>query len=239
MSPPVRKGDGTGVVPNGVAEVRTGDGRVLFGGAIPDGAVLQYRVEDDTDTTAIDSVNDNNGTLNGGTYSSSTVKKGSFSYYNESDGNYLASNSSFDLADNGNTDEVSVGAWIYNDSISTYCGPFYNNGSSDYFGVRDNGGWEAVLKIGGNTATASTGISPSSSWTHVFAVVDGSELICYVNGTAEATSSHSLDPSTIGSQTVEVGRLASGVTGGTAYFDDVTAANVKYSSDGISAVKDR
>lgn len=42
MSPPVRKGDGTGVVPQDIAEVRTGDGRVLFGGAIPDSLDNQW-----------------------------------------------------------------------------------------------------------------------------------------------------------------------------------------------------
>lgn len=47
MSPPVRKGDGTGVVPQDIAEVRTGDGRVLFGGTtIPDNPVLLPESDD-------------------------------------------------------------------------------------------------------------------------------------------------------------------------------------------------
>ena len=46
--PPIRKGDGTPLVPKGISQVRTGDGRILFDGvAIPDSAVLQFDGTDD------------------------------------------------------------------------------------------------------------------------------------------------------------------------------------------------
>jgi len=57
---PIRKGDGTGVAPKGISQVRTGDGRILFDGpAIPD-SVLTPESNDldhfngDTDNFTID-----------------------------------------------------------------------------------------------------------------------------------------------------------------------------------------
>jgi hypothetical protein len=61
MSPPVRKGDGTGVVPQDIAEVRTGDGRVLFGGAIPD-SDLYYKIDEGSGDVLTDSQGENDGT---------------------------------------------------------------------------------------------------------------------------------------------------------------------------------
>jgi len=43
--PPIRKGDGTAVVPKGISQIRTGDGRILFDGdAIPDNGMFQEPV---------------------------------------------------------------------------------------------------------------------------------------------------------------------------------------------------
>jgi hypothetical protein len=52
---PIRQGDGTGLTPNGFAEVRKGDGTVLSsGGAIPDSGDLQahYDASDKTDVSS-------------------------------------------------------------------------------------------------------------------------------------------------------------------------------------------
>jgi len=60
--PPIRKGDGTAVVPKGISQVRTGDGRILFDGpALPDSVVLPESNDldhFDGPTTAYD-INDN------------------------------------------------------------------------------------------------------------------------------------------------------------------------------------
>ena len=51
--PPIRKGDGTPVAPKGISQIRTGDGRILFGGvAIPD-LVTDYEFESLSDNFSI------------------------------------------------------------------------------------------------------------------------------------------------------------------------------------------
>lgn len=74
---PIRQGDGTGVTPTGISEVRTGDGRVVFtpGSAIPDSGISRWEFEDDSDaTTALDSWGDNDGSINGATYTSNAAE---------------------------------------------------------------------------------------------------------------------------------------------------------------------
>lgn len=64
MSPPIRRGDGTGVEPNGFAEVRTGDGRVLFD-AIPDYYTHQWKLDEGSGSTAADAVGSATASING------------------------------------------------------------------------------------------------------------------------------------------------------------------------------
>jgi len=54
---PIRKGDGTGISPSGISQVRTGDGRILFDGpAILDSAVYHWEFDEGSGDTITDSV---------------------------------------------------------------------------------------------------------------------------------------------------------------------------------------
>lgn len=68
---PIRKGDGTAVIPSGFQAVRKGDGTIIWeaGPDTLDQAEAHYEYEDTADTTtAVDSVGSNDGTINGATY---------------------------------------------------------------------------------------------------------------------------------------------------------------------------
>lgn len=75
--PPIRKGDGTGISPSGISQVRTGDGRILFDGpAIPDSAIAHWKL-DDVNSEVVDNVGGYDGTVNGVTSISGNYEGGS------------------------------------------------------------------------------------------------------------------------------------------------------------------
>jgi hypothetical protein len=65
MTPPIRRGDGTTLAPQGIAEVRRGDGAVYFeGNPIPDSATFQW-LYDDFASPWPDNIGNQNMSING------------------------------------------------------------------------------------------------------------------------------------------------------------------------------
>lgn len=240
---PARQGDGTGLSASGFSEVRKGDGTVLWSAApdIPDSVETQYRFEDDSDTTtALDGVGSNNATISGPTYTSNAAK-GSHAIEDDGvdrSGNNVESNATVDLVASGDSQALSVGCFARPEGATGFYYPVsYGINGGDTLSVvagADAGNWKARLFIGGTVVHADSGVSvESSTYTAVFAVADQSEVGIIVDGTLEATTTHSLDLTNIGAGSYKAIQGHSSVgnifDGG---VDDAT-----YASDRLSAVE--
>jgi len=236
MTPPINidGSDITGATIDGtdVQEV-TVDGTQVFS-AMPDFLVTQYRFEGDLTDAA-----GNNDATNSGTTFTSTARKGSQALNVDNDGDFVVSSSTVDLAANNNTDEVSVGGFIYIPSGSAdgpFWGPFWTADANNYVGIiRNNGNYAAILTVGGTQASATSSVAEKTdTWVHCMAVVDGSEVGIIIDGTLDTTSSHSLTPSNIGPASLKVGSGDEGINGGVHYQDNSSFADKRLSESEVA-----
>ena len=135
---PIRKGDGTTVVPDGIGQVRTGDGRILFeGDAIPDSVVdnmdLYWQIDEGSGSDLEDSLGDVSATISGAEWSSDA----DFDNYLVFDGvdDELQSDEEFFI----NQSQSSHGFWLRAD-IDENGDYFY----TDSLGNRPDDGYEGI-----------------------------------------------------------------------------------------------
>jgi len=186
---PIRKGDGTAVFPNGIQEVRTGDGRILStGGAIPDSAVYYSKFAEGSGSTTVDEVSGTDGTINGADWVTGSGGEG------DAHLDFVSANS--DTVDTNivpvtGSQNRTVACWINPDDVSSIetiiswgdatDGEKYTFGYSSgdlYLEVR-NGGYKSSLSLS------------SDSWQFVGLVLDGSTVgdhMFYLDGTTESAS---------------------------------------------------
>jgi len=188
MSPPPTSIDGTditGATIDGqdVKEI-TIDGQVVFT-AIPDSGVARYNFEDDSDTTtATDTFNNNDGTINGPTYTTD-AQVGDFAL------DFTSGNVDISIIDSFITSPVSVAAWAKADSTDGFV---FDHGSTRFvigFNVQDSNGLEFTIFDGSSYSTISSGDNATGVYYHMVAVFDASvtpEMEFYVDGSSVGTN---------------------------------------------------
>lgn len=193
---PIRQGDGTGVVPQGIAEVRTGSGDVLYssGGAIPDSGVFRWNCGNgNNDTSVVEDIWGNqDGTVRSATYDANGGNDGNGAY---------GGNCDIDVGISGMNSSASFAGWFYApwssgsgnrvvwnfDSNGRTIGVHYNNNNN-------SGGYELLLE---GTSIPSN-ISDTQRWIHIVVTSDGGgggEI--YIDGNLEnsGTTSYNSDSS--------------------------------------------
>jgi len=233
MSPPIRDGSGDSIGSirlgdgSGISEVRTGAGDVLFS-AIPDSVVTQYRYEDDSDTTvAIDSVGSNNGDITGATYSASS-RCDSLAIETDGSDDDVISQNTVDLVASGDSDACGIATFVQSDGTnSRFNTPiaWRVDGNNKLRVAVDSGTFIAQFQVGGNGAVVDSGVAiSSSSYQHVGVSLTQSEFAILVDGTVEATQSHSQDITNIGAASYSVGSRGGDENFG-GLFDNSTFSN--------------
>lgn len=196
---PIRRGDGTGLAPKGFAEVRKGDGTVLWsagGSAIPDSAVHRWLL-DESGSTADDSIGSAALTHSGPTRVTDTWQGGAARDYDGVDDQTTGNEAdiSVNLAGDGGTEwsigltiePENVGAspeehiWHWVDGDAENAVSIGNDfiGSLD-FGCRDSNG--------SNADQTSADISGESGKIRGLYGWDGSSATLYVNNIDESGS---------------------------------------------------
>jgi len=246
MSPPINI-DGSqvsGITIDGteVTEVTVG-GDTVFG-AIPDSVIAQYQFEDNANTTtAVDSIGSNDLTLNGQSYTSSTVKCGSLALDDDATDSPAESQSTVDLPGDNVQNEMSIAAYVNPDvsDSNEYVFGWQESNDSDWLFVRfASTGFQGYLRVGGTNIQTSGGTISNGSYEHVAVVADNSEIIVYQNASQVAQTSHSLDLSNLGSGTYLVGhRRSEAGDGSDGQFDNVSFANTKLSQSEIQKLVDQ
>jgi len=242
MSPPIRDGSGSSIgsirLGDGseIAEVRTGAGDVLFSAAIPIPASGVARwTFDNADTnsgTAIDSFDNNNGTINGATTGVSGANQThstneAYSFDGSDDSMTVSHNSNLSLKD------FSLACWVNPDTIGlndSLIGKRVGGGDSNYiFRLKSNG--EIGLgyhDTGGsfNGDVLSTGTISTGVWSHIIVTHDDStgQIDFYINGSASGTSSLSNSPKN-GSAPLTIGAGGRGGNHFAGDMDDVRIYN--------------
>lgn len=224
----------------GVSEV-TVDGDVVFQqSAIPDSVVTQYRFEDTSTSTILDSVGSNNANAIGGNYSTNS-KEGSFSYeFDSSNDEYIKSNNTVDLINSGNTGNFGMGGWLFprrrRSNQWDYTINYEQNGNNNVIVQNDNSGsdnWQVFIQINGNNQTFDTGVTMQlSTWTHVWVNFKNGDCEFYKNGSLIATESINGNLTDIGFANLVVG-IRLNLTDRDRYFDGF-ADNIIYSNDALT-----
>lgn len=229
---PIRKGDGTGVAPKGIAEVRTGDGRVLFN-AIPDSVTHQYVFDEGSGSTINDNQGSVNGTLNGPDWITDANAVGGY------------------VLDFPSADYIDMGADVYalgnNDwTITAFVNPDNFNNDRDFFSNKDGtSGISLSFKNRKLTCTFEfvanykSNLRPSTNtWQFASVRHDASagELNFDLDGSSDTVSVGSVNAS---SGTVTIG----GNTDDGVYFigqmDEVTVSDSYLSDADVQTLRDR
>jgi len=183
--PPIRKGDGTAVVPKGISQVRTGDGRILFDGpAIPDSeGDHQWNFDEGSGTTVSDSI----GGLDAAFTSISDwpTDAGAGGVYAELDGSEyadLGSESRSELSPILRDAEFTLGFWVRRDDTSdSYLLGTEGDSSADTVLFQFRSGETIRFRTfgGGSELSDSGSVSvnaPTGEWAFYSVSADGSRL---------------------------------------------------------------
>jgi hypothetical protein len=162
---------------------------------IPDSAILQYKFEDDSDTTtATDSITGNtpyDGTINGASYNSN-AKVDSFALDFDGTEDYVELPSNLGIFDNSTSYSISM--WVYPDDVTS--GEqriFHPRGENDVGITLNKDGNNKIIyyTYDGTTRSVSSSSLTSGNWYHVGVVWDisNSEFTLYIDGSPVDTKS--------------------------------------------------
>lgn len=192
--------------------------------AIPDSAIYRYKFDEGSGSTATDSWNGNDATVNGATYTT-TAQVGSHALDFDGTDDYVRLPD--DVLD-GATSEISLSYWILPDlgSGSASSGGdrvvSATSGSNRKTVTRwKDPDWHFGVFDGSDTLhnIAISGSYSSGSWYHVVNVYDGADLIIYINGSEDNRTN-------VGSITLQdhteagIGASSSGQEGFSGIIDD-------------------
>jgi len=188
------------------------DGSVVS--AIPDFLLTQYQFEDDSNNeVAVDSVGDNDADIVGPTYDADAAK-GSFGLSHDGTDDYIASQSTINLASAGTSDQAGVGGFLKSDASGDDAAGAINWGSSNesYLSVEERSGTiQVTISTPSGATVLDSGVSVDiDNYQHVWANVDDTDIWIVVDGTEQDRTTHGVDPTDIGTGTVGTGRTAAG-----------------------------
>jgi len=153
--------------------------------ATPSSGVSYYNFEENTGSTLIDQWGENNGTVNGMTWSASYPTFNNTGSGADHSGSFDGNNDYVQIADDNTLDittEVSISLWVNPDTLTDYSiltekdGSYFLwlNGANVYTGVRISG---SSYYITTTTAPITTG-----SFQHLVMTYDGANIVLYING---------------------------------------------------------
>lgn len=217
----------------------TMDGDVVWsaGGPIPNSVVTRYKFEDDADTsTALDSVGNNDGSINGASYTSSPYQGDHALQFDGSD-DLVDCNTKF--ANRLGDSDATVSAVFRNDNSSPTNNYIWSEptGNDNWFRIRADGNSDLEVKVAGTKVSFSTTVDWDSG-NHVVCSYDSSqtETTVYLNDSNIGTINASLPSS--GGDNALIGhgnkQFSSGHWDG--LIDDVMIANDNWSSSEVSDV---
>jgi hypothetical protein len=229
---PIRKGDGTGLSVPGIAEVRKGDGTVLWSasGGISNKIVSLYEYEDDSDTTvAIDSIGNNDANINGASYSSD-ADVGSLAIDHDGTNDTTRSQNTIDLVSEGDTTGFALAGHIKpnQDGSTSVRYPFGWGVDGDNFAflILNGGTIQSFVQVDGSNSIIDSGVSvDQNSYTHAYIEVTETEHRLKIDGTQQASATHGLDPSLIGTARYQTGIQPGGGNYYSGLVDDFAPAD--------------
>lgn len=243
---PIRQGDGTGLAPKAIAEVRTGAGDVVYstgGTAIPDSGISRLTLDDaDTDTStspikAIDSWSNNNADVTATTGDPSITDYDSGESYLLDGTDDVLDFGDPDELDFGSNDDFTITVWIKQTELtgdllykqlqaSPYNGYWISNDGSNFnFTIRDSGG---------NQYSVSLNNSYASGNAHLLAVKrEGSTIYIDIDAGTETQSASATSGDLSNSESLVVGNQT-GSDYWTGTIDDIRWYNKALSSTELS-----
>jgi len=196
MSPPIRDGSGNsiGAIRLGdgseVSEVRTGAGDVLFSGsAIPDSATHQYKLDEGSGSTVIDSIGSNDLTNSGGTWESDSNAKGGYRISLDGSNDNINGPS---VAEIGNDTAFSIAITLNPDNFDSTYQLFMHQdpdrGNMFTTTFESDGNIKGGVRFsGGSSITAGQSISTGSKQRIVYTYDGSSTVTCYVDKNASTS----------------------------------------------------
>jgi hypothetical protein len=197
---PIRKGDGTVVEPNGISEVRTGDGRVFYDTLVE---VSRWRFEQDV----TDSWDGNNDAVDETSAGYATdAKRGSYSKQFNGNGGYVEVSSLTEIDTSG---DFTLTFWANFDGVTDSYPRLVAKGGIEVYYDTDKSEFVAVWSF---VDVARTGVSKSNgSWYFIAQRQAGQNGAIYIDGVEEGATS--ITPSDDGSS------ITIGGAGGSNSFD--------------------
>ena len=150
-------------------------------GSLTEGLVAYYPMSSGEGSTLIDEALDNDGTINGASWSTdSRIGEACLSFDGSDDHVEAPDSASLDITGS----ELTMSAWIYLDSVPSNNKDMILNKENEYeMAVGTSGTVEWAIRRGGNWSWIDSGVSvPTGSSTLVSMVYTGSEVRIYKNG---------------------------------------------------------
>jgi len=126
------------------------------------------------------------------------------------------------------TGAFTISAWVYPSTLGNYDGIVMKTASDD--GLRHSTGGNIAIRIGGSSATSSTGSIANGAWYQVVATRDSSDdIVYYINGENAGTASKS--------GTLNLGTIGNSATAGRYWdgsIDQVQLWDIALTSDEVS-----
>lgn len=174
---------------------------------VPAAVVSLYEYEDDSDTSvAVDSLGSNDADITGASYTTNNVAVGSSALSHDGNDDETNSQNTVDLSAVGDTDGFGFGGRVYPNSVGT-AGYFYSHDRNidNTVGIQDSGATSGnariVVTVGGTQIVGSHAAITQDTQQHVWANITETDLVLFIDGTQQASDSHSYDLTTLGACT--------------------------------------
>ena len=157
-------------------------------GSLTEGLVAYYPMSPGEGSTLIDEAIDNDGTINGASWSTdSRIGEACLSFDGGDDHVEVPDSASLDITGS----ELTMSAWVYMNSVPSNNKDMILNKENEYeMAVGTSGTVEWAIRRGGNWSWIDSGVSvPTSSWTLVSISYTGSEVKIHKNGSLGDTYS--------------------------------------------------
>jgi hypothetical protein len=210
----------------------------LFTG--PKSVVTRYEFEDKNTTgTAADSVGNNDASINGASYTT-TSKVGNNALSFDGSNDELNSNSAVDLVADGSTDAMSIMGWVFprDTNQRSPIGWWSDNENILYVFNDSSGNWQLIIEVDDSGVSKVGPAITTNAWVHVYIELTQSEANLKLDGNTNITITHNQDITNLGAMTLRVGHDPFR-NHSNAIIDDFHAANDTLSNSALQSIRDR